>query len=617
LVNRLTDNSFNRILFIRQKNEETIKQLNKQRLNNKMKRYLILLLFTFQGLMAQVQFEARVSKNTLGINERLRIDFIMNVDGDNFDQPAFDGFRIVAGPSQQISQSWVNGRSSFQKIYSYILQPAQKGTLTIKQSSIEFNGQIYKTSPIKIVVTNAVAQERDPSDRPQGAGSETLNLVAEISKTNPYLNEPITVVYKLYFNNINVTGFKELGKPKYNDFWNQNIEIKQLAIEEGSYKGQKCYFVVLKKTILYPQKSGNLTIEPLSLDIGVQLPTNRTNMFGQMQLIDDNKIVSAGAKTIHVRPLPEATKPEGFTGAVGKFDFKVTPSKTTLKNGESLDLFVTATGSGNMKLFTLPKPVVPNALEMYDPVHDEKVTTSLSGMSGKISDKYTIIPQYKGKYVIKPMQFSYFDLNSGSYKTITSQEITVDVLDGPMQAEADATANASKNVISKTEQFKYIKPKTTLVSMAKNDFYGSNLYYSLLLAPFIILPIIVLAKKKKEAIDSDVTGNRIRMNNKLAKKYLSEAKKQLNNKEPFYIALEKAMHNFLKAKLHIETSEMSKDNIRELLLSRNANPETVQSFIHLTENCEFARYAPASSASIQQDYDKAVLIISELEKQIV
>ncbi|WP_264535409.1 BatD family protein [Flavobacterium sp. N1736] len=582
-----------------------------------MKRYLILLLFTFQGLMAQVQFEAKVSKNTLGLNERLRIDFIMNVDGDNFEKPAFDGFRIVAGPSQQVSQSWINGRSSFQKIYSYILQPAQKGTVTIKQASIEFNGQIYKTSPIKIVITNAVAEERDPNDRPQGSGSETLNLVAEISKTSPYLNEPITVVYKLYFNNIGVTGFKELAKPKYNDFWNQNIDIKQLAIEEGSYQGQRCYFVVLKKTILYPQKSGRLTIEPLSLDIGVQLPTNRRDMFGQMILSDDNKIVSAGAKTINVRPLPEASKPEGFSGAVGKFNFTVTPSKTSLKSGESLDLIVSAAGAGNMKLFTLPKPVVPNALEMYDPVHDEKVTTSLSGMSGKISDKYTIIPQYKGKYAIKPMQFSYFDLSTGSYKTITSQEIMIDVLDGPMQAEANATASASKNVISKTEQFKYIKPKTTLVSIAKDDFYGSNLYYTLLFLPFVILPIIILAKKKKEAIDSDVTGNRIKMNNKLAKKYLSEAKKQLNNKEPFYIALEKAMHNFLKAKLHIETSEMSKDNIRELLLSRNANPESVQSFIALTENCEFARYAPASSASIQQDYDKAVLIISELEKQIV
>ena len=582
-----------------------------------MKRYLILLLFTFQGLMAQVQFEARVSKNTLGVNERLRIDFIMNVDGDNFDQPSFDGFKIVAGPSQQISQSWVNGRSSFQKIYSYILQPNQKGTVNIKQAAIEYNGQTYKTSPIKIVVTNAVAQERDPNDRPQGSPNEMLNLVAEISKTSPYLNEPITVVYKLYFNNINVTGFKELAKPKYNDFWNQNIDIKQLSVEQGSYQGERCYFVVLKKTILYPQKAGRLTIEPLSLDIGVQLPTNRRDMFGQMIITDDNKVVSAGAKTINVRPLPESGKPEGFGGAVGNFDFTVTPSKTTLKNGESLDLFVTASGNGNMKLFTLPKPVVPNALEMYDPVHDEKVTTSLSGMSGKITDKYTIIPQYKGKYAIKPMQFSYFDLNSGSYKTITSKEIMIDVLDGPMQAEANASANAAKNVISKTEQFKYIKPKTTLVAIARNDFYGSDLYYTLLFMPFVILPIIVLAKKRKEAIDGDVTGNRIRMNNKLAKKYLSQAKKQLNNKEAFYIALEKAMHNFLKAKLHIETSEMSKDNIRELLLSRNANPETVQSFINLTENCEFARYAPASSASIQQDYDKAVLIISELEKQIV
>ncbi len=565
-----------------------------------MKRYLILFLLTFQGLMAQVQFEARVSKNTLGLNERLRIDFIMNVDGDNFEQPSFDGFKMVAGPSQQISQSWINGRSSFQKIYSYIIQPERKGSITIKQAAIEFNGQIYKTNPIKVTVTNAVAQERDPSDRPPGSGNELLNLIAEISKTNPYLNEPITVVYKLYFNNIGVTGFKELAKPKYNDFWNQNIDIKQLSVQQGSYQGQQAYYVILKKVILYPQKSGRLTIEPLSLDIGVQLPTNRRDMFGQMIITEDNKVVSAGAKTINVRPLPESSKPEGFTGAVGKFNFTVTPSKTTLKNGEGLDLIVSAQGTGNLKLFTLPKPVVPNALEMYDPVHDEQVTNSLNGMSGRITDKYTIVPQYRGKYAIKPMQFSYFDLSTGTYKTITSKEIMIDVLDGPTPAEAN-TGTTAKNVVAKADEFKNIKSKTALIPIEKKDFYDSNLYLGLLFAPFIIIPIIILARKKKEAMDNDVTGNRIRMNNKLAKKYLSQAKKHLNNKEPFYIALEKAMHNFLKAKLHIETSEMSKDNIRELLLSRNANAETVQNFIALTENCEFARYAPASSASIQQD----------------
>jgi len=584
-----------------------------------MKRYLILVLISFQTLLAQVQFEARVSKNTLGLNERLRIDFVMNMDGDNFTQPTFEGFRVIAGPSQQVSQSWVNGKSSFEKVYSYYLLPNQKGNLIIKQATIEYNGQIYKTSPIKITVTNAVQEARDPNDVAQISADDNIHLVADISKTNPYINEPITVVYKLYFDfNIGIRNSRELDKPKYNDFWSQNIEIKQLVAEEGMFQGKRCAVVVLKKIVLYPQKSGKLVIEPLSLDLDLELPTNRRDMFGRVLVTSGNKRVSAGAKTIAVKALPEAGKPADFSGAVGKFDFKVSPSKTNLKNGESLDLVVSVTGSGNMKLFNLPKPVVPNSLEMYDPVHDEKVNTSLSGMSGKISDKYTIIPQFKGNYPIKPMQFSYFDLNTRSYKTISSPEIMINVLDdGSVNNQvATATPSVQKNVISGSEQFKYIKLKNHLVSMKEVDFFGSNTFYSLLFLPFLMLPLIVLFKKKKEALDSDVFGNRIKMNNRLAKKYLSEAKKQINNKEPFYVALEKAMHNFLKAKLHIETSDMSKSNIQQLLASRNANAQTIIDFINLTENCELARYALTSSSTIQKDFDKAVEIISDLEKQI-
>lgn len=581
-----------------------------------MKRFLAAIVFMVcSSLSAQVQFETRVSKTTLGLNERLRIDFMMNVDGDNFSQPSFDGFRIIAGPSQQVSQSWVNGRSSFEKVYSYFLLPNRKGALTIKQAAIEYNGQIYKTSPVKINVTAATEQPRDPNDT-QISADDNLYLVADVSKTNPYINEPITVVYKLYFSyNIGITNWRELNKPKYNDFWSQNIDIKQLVAQEGMFKGEKYRYVVLRKTVLYPQKSGKLAIEPLSLDIDVQLPTNQRNMYGQVVVKEGSKRVSAGSKIITVKALPELGKPEDFSGAVGNFDFKVTPTKTDLKNGESLNLVVSVTGKGNMKLFSLPKPIVPNALELYDAVHNEKVDTPLSGMVGKVSDSYTIIPQYKGNYPIKPLRFSYFDLGSGKYKTLSSPEIMINVLDGPTVAVASNSSD--KNRISNVEQFKYIKLKTKLLTIDKEDFFGSNLYLGLMLLPFLILPVIVLVKKKKEAIDGDVTGNRIRMNNKLAKKYLSEAKKQINNKELFYIALEKAMHNFLKAKLHIETSEMSKDNIQELLLSKNANPEAVNDFIALTENCEVARYAPSSSVAIQQDFDKAVLIISDLEKQIV
>ena len=588
-----------------------------------MKRIVALLFLIIGNLaMAQVQFEAKASKNSLGLNERLRIDFNMNADGDNFNPPNFEasGFRVVGGPSQSVSQSWINGKSSFNKSYSYILMPTQKGSLTIKQASIEINGQIYKTLPIKINVTNAVQLPKDPNESPAISADDNLYLVADISNSNPFVNEPITVVYKLYFSyNIGITNWQELSKPKYNDFWSQNIDIKQLVAQDGMFKGERYRYVVLRKTVLYPQKSGKLEIEPLSLDIDCQVPTNRRNFWGQVLMTEDSKRVSAGSKVINVKPLPESGKPEDFSGAVGKFDFQVTPSKTVLKNGESLDLNVKVVGTGNLKLFNLPKPVMPSALEMYEPEHNENVSTPLSGMTGSISDKYTIIPQSKGNYQIKPMSFTYFDLGTKSYKTISSKEILINVLNGPGIA---ATSNDSrnndiaKNKVEVAKSFAFIKQKTNLVPIEKDDFLGSGLFYSLVFLPFLAIPFVVIARKKKEAKDSDIVGNKIRKSNTLAKKYLSEAQKHLNNKEPFYVALEKSLHNFLKAKLHIETSDMSKDKIREILGDKNADNQTVTEFISLVENCEFARYAPSTSVSIQQDYDKAIRLISDLEKQI-
>ena len=584
-----------------------------------MKRSLILfLLISCHSLFAQVQFDAKVSKKSVALNENLRIDFSMNADGDNFIPPSFDGFKVVGGPSQQVSQSWVNGKSSFNKVYSYYLMPTRRGTIVIKQGSIEIRGESYKTSPITIEVTAAVDKPRDPNDTSVTV-DESLHLVAEVSKSNPYINEPITVVYKIYFSyNIGITNWRELDKPKFNDFWSQNIDIKQLVAEEGTYNGEKYRYVVLRKTVLYPQKAGKLEIEPLSLDVDVELPTNRRNIFGQVYMTKDNKRVSAGSRIIDVKPLPENGKPEDFSGAVGRFDFKVNPSKTTLKHGESMDLNVSISGNGNLKLFTLPKPIVPTALEMYDPVHDENVQTPLSGMTGTISDKYTIIPQFKGEYPIKSLRFSYFDLGSNSYKTITSPEIMVNVLDGPtaLNPTQKGDNTVQKTGIDAKAQFKFIHMKTALKATNKKDFIGSTMFFILFALPFCIIPFIILFKKKKEAFDNDVSGNKIRRSNKLAKKYLSEAKKQLGNKEPFYVALEKSLHNFLKAKLKIETSEMSKEIIQEILSDRKVSIESIDAFIQLTENCEIARYAPSTNVTMQKDFDNAVVIISDLEKQL-
>lgn len=595
-----------------------------------MKKYLIILLLTIQGAFAQVEFKAVPSKTSLGINEKLRVEFTMSADGDNFNPPNFQGFK-VSGPSQMISNSWINGKHSFSKAYTYVLTPTAKGTFTVGQATVDIEGKTYKTSPFKVTVGNAVAQPQqnnnsynpynpyDPFAQqqqqapPKGDG---VHLVAEISKTNPYVNEPVTAVYKLYVSpTTSVTNFRETSSPKYNDFWSQSIDIKNLVVQQGQYEGQTYRYVVLRKTVLYPQKSGRLEIEPLSLNIEMEAPTGRHDFFGRAEYAPSSKVVSAGKKFINVKPLPETGKPADFTGAVGDLTFKVTPSKTSLKTGESLQLTVSVAGKGNLKLFTLPKPQVPAALEMYDPEHKETVNTPLAGMEGSISDTYTIVPSAKGKYPIKGMNFSYFNPATGKYKTITTDDIMLNVQQGAGQPAGEATAMA-KDDGKITEPFGFIALETKLLPMGKAPFFGSGLFYGLMAVPFLMIPLIIGFRRKKEAMDRDVVGNRMRQSNKLARKYLGDAKKQLGNKEPFYIALERALHNFLKAKLNIETSEMSKERIQELLLSRNARQETVNDFIGLMNSCEFARYAPSSDSAMQKDYEMAVNVITALEKQM-
>src|SRR5690606_21513996 len=248
---------------------------------------------------------------------------------------------------------------------------------------------------------------------------------------------------------------------------------------------------------------------------------------------------------------------------------------------ETIELDVTVTGKGNLELFSLPKPVVPSALEMYDPISKKQITVSLSGMSGKVSEKYTIIPQYQGKYIIKPMSFSYFDLSSNSYKTLTSNEIMIDMIDGPVSSDAEIAESITmeKSEIEPQSSFRFIELKTSLQPIVKRDFLYSKSFYIWLLLPLAMIPLLILVKRKKQERDSDVVGNKIRSTNKLVKKYLSDAKKNQNDKQRFYESLERALHNFLKAKLKIETAEMSKDKISEILLNKKADPKTVENFL--------------------------------------
>ncbi len=582
--------------------------------------FLTLFLTVTQLTLAQVTFEAKVSKKKLGVNERLRVDFEMNKDGDNFTPPSFLGFRVVGGPNQSISNSWINGKRSYAKTFSYFLEPKGRGKFTIKQATIEIDGQIYKTLPVNVEVTGAVDKPKDGNNT-DFVASENLHLVAEVSKANPYLNEAITVVYKLYVSpRISVSNWRELDSPKYSDFWSQAIDMKQLKIENGEYKGEPYRYVVLRKTVLYPQKTGKLNIEPLTLTVSVDVPTKRRDIFGGRLYSTVNKTVAAGNRTINVKPLPTQGKPDDFTGAVGSFKFKVTTNKTELDATESLDAKVIVSGNGNLKLFDLPKLTVPNGLEQYEPQHTERVRTNLTGMGGTISDTYTLVPQYKGKYPIPAVSFSYFDLETETYKRITSDEIIINVKTGPdggsVIPSSESGTTGKKLVTQVGAQFRFLKLKANLKPIQRKHFFKSTAYWLSLTAPLLAIPLFLFFGKKREERLSDVKGNRVRKADKLARKYLSEAKKNLGNQKEFYIAMERALHNYLKAKLHIQTSEMSKDRIQRLLKEQDVEDAIAIEFIALLESCEFARYTPSSTSAMQQDYDKASRVIATIDKQL-
>ncbi len=567
-----------------------------------------------------VEFEVNLSKERLGINERLRVEFTMNKDGDNFTPPDFEGFRVLMGPSQNISSSWVNGVRSYSKTYFYILAPTERGNFTIKQAAIVIEGKTYKSLPKKVEVTAAVDK---PSDQmtADDIADESLHLVAEVSKATPYLNEAISVVYKLYVSpSINVSNFRPLDNPTYNNFWSQDIPVTSYNVKNGNYNGKSYRYVILKRVVLYPQKSGSLEIEPLSLDVTLEVPTNRRDFFGGPIYAQTNKTVSAGQRTIRVKPLPTEGQPSNFSGAVGDFQFKVSTSKKKLKASESLQAIVQVEGNGNLKLFQLPVLEMPGSLEVYEPEFNENVRTTLSGMQGKVSNQYTVVPSFKGKYPIPPISFSFFDPETQGYKSITSDEIMIDVMEGPMETSASQGIalgqNNKRSVQSTGAQFNFIKLAPNLQAMENKVFFGSLQFYLFLIGPLLLIPIAIVFGKKREAIASDEVGNRIKKANRLARKYLFKAKKALGEKEAFYIALEKALHNYLKAKLKIETSEFAKEKIASLLEQKEVDNDTNEGFIGLLKNCEMARYSPFSEVQMQQDYNKASEVISAMDKQL-
>ena len=569
---------------------------------------LYILLLNTSLIIAQVNFEAKVSKNKLGLNERLRIDFEMNENGDNFTPPNFDNFQIIGGPNQSIKTSYVNGEQSFSKTYSYFLKPQKKGRIVIYQASVTIDGEEYKSLPVEVNVTDSVKGANSNSDEDY-FDDENIELIASVSKREPYINEPITIVYKLYYKSpINVSDARESESPKYKDFWSQIIKIPQLKVERTNYKGQAYNVVQWRKVVLYPQKAGNLQISPLSLNLVLDFPTNRRDFFGNIIYDQASKIITTGSKTITVRELPDSGKPKNFTGAVGNFEFDIILNKNSLKASESFQANVKVTGEGNLKLFDLPEIMVPASMELYEPERKENVKTNLSGMSGIVENIYTIVPKYQGKFPIQEVEFSYFDPKERRYKTIKSQKLNVDVFEGPT-----LSTNNDNIIVAANESFKFIKIDKKFTRINKEKFSNSNTFYILFSIPiFSLLSFIIFYNlPKRRELNKNEKINRVY---KKIKKDLSGAENAIGNKDQFYDLIEKSIYSFLQVRFSIETDKLNKESIKKQMISEGVHNENIEVILKLVESCERARYSNSSDNEMSNDLSTANKIFDEILK---
>ncbi|WP_036784292.1 BatD family protein [uncultured Polaribacter sp.] len=585
----------------------------------KMKFYISIFisLLSLSILAQEAELKVKVSKNKLGLNQRLRIDFSVNKQGaDNFTPPDFKDFRVIQGPSQSVSQSWINGKVSFSQSYSYILKPKRRGELIISPANIKYRGKTLNSKMMKIVVLNPVEIPDNPND-PNYIAQQNIHLVAETSKSRPFVGEGIYVEYRLYVSeNVSVFDTSVTEAPQYNGFWNQEIKINGFPVKMGKYNGENYRYIVLQKALLIPTKTGKLTIDPMKMDIVIGVPTGRVDFFGNVITKNLKKEFASTKKIIRPKSLPLENKPENFTGAVGKFKFDVSLSKNALKANESSQIKLTVSGKGNLKLFELPTVETPAELEKYQPERKERVRVAADGITGSVTDTYTVVPQYKGKYKIPNIAFSYFNPNEKKYQTIATEDLFVDVLEGKELVTNNNSLIQKKTVISTGKNFRYIQTKSEFMTKDSADFFKSNVFYLFLLLPLISIPIGIVIAKNNEKRNRDVIGRKQRRAERLAKKYLSEAHKQLGKKEAFYESLERALHNYLKAKLGIEIADISKEKIAQILQQRNVDKDTTKEFIAVLEHSDFARYSPITNTEMKQEFERAKLVIVQLDKQL-
>lgn len=574
-----------------------------------------------------------------------RITFDVNARASNFKMPSFKGLTLMSGPNTGFSSSMsiINGQmsQSVSNTFTIVVVADKEGTANVGAASCTVEGKTISSRPFSVKIdkeapqnsnnqyggwgqprSNPRQQQQQPAQEPaKTIDANTLFARATINKSNLYQGEEAIIVYKIY-TQVPLTQFQIDKLPRNKGFWSEDLSENMTQVKQytENYNGRQYQVAEIRRGALYPQESGKLNIAPLKTDVVAIIQTRaqrqRTGTILDF-FIDDPfftptqqqavvKSLTSNSLNINVKPLPEA--PEGFAGGVGNFSVSAKSDLKELHANEAFTYTVTISGRGNLSLLEPPHIDFPKGLETYEPRVIDNINKGDNGLSGSRTFEWIITPQTQGEYDLPAFDYIYFDPATGSYVTKQCNKVHIKV-GKPLHnttSKSDVTElNSDIHHIMKSGHLY----KTDSIGRIPPSFWLA------LLIPLLISAGVVVYARRQQEIAGDEASMRLQRANKLARKRLRNAEKQLNsgNDEQFYEEIYKALWGGIADKFNIPLASLSSDTIRQQLAGKQVDESLQQQILDTLKDVDFARFAPGdSSTKKQQIFNEAMETITNI-----
>lgn len=556
--------------------------------------------------------------STVKSGQAFRIEYTLNVQGAQLGQPDLTGLDYYGASTSQ-SVSIVNGSMTVKYSVYYTVAAPNAGTYKIPPVTAEYNGKTYKSKELVITAQDnpqqnqaqnqGGSQNQQPSQaEEQVSGSGNLFIDVNVNKKEVYVGQHI-VLSAGFYSRYNIQEIADTKLPSYNGFWVKEISTpSRITLQQKLINGVPYSYGLLHKKVLIPQRAGELVIEPYSIDF-----ITREGFWDSYK-----RTGKSTAKTIKVKQLP-SPKPDNFGGAVGSFNISMTADKEEVKLDDPLTIKVTLTGNGNIQLCEAPKVDIPSAFEAFPPKSAENIKTDDNGMSGTRTFSYVAIARQPGEITIPAVKFSYFDLASKSYKTVSTNELTIKIT-----GERDSTATAFTGGVIKSDvenlgsDIRFIKQGFELKSK-KFGFFNSFEFWMIILVLALAFTAVILLRLQQIKNNANLAAVKNRKAGRTSRKRLKKAAEFMkqNKKDEFYEEVLNALWGYLGDKLEMPASELTRDNVVEKLGDKGVSKDAVEPFVNTLNDCEFERYAPSGLARPLQDmYTRAAEAIEQMENNI-